>query len=380
MKTMAEEKIWKPLELVKVTTDYLGQKQIANPRLDAEILLCEIMGLKRRVDLYAGFEREISGKELASYRELIRRRAAREPVSRILGRRDFMGLTFRVTPDVLSPRPETEFLVEAALEAIRPRKPDQEPVDEEVQNEPTVPTAESDSHSDLMPEELERLLDSYAEDVDDADSLDLETPPPKPIPSSRPSAAGSISGSAAKKNVLPITSELAPKVLDLGTGSGCIAVSIAAHLPAARVTAVDASPRALAVAKKNAADNGVADKIDFRQGDWFAGCRRGEAYDVVLSNPPYLVEGDPEIWPEVSGYDPAAALYGGRDGLDCYRRIVPDAPEWVVPGGLILLEVGAGQSGRVADLLRSRGFEQIQIVKDYGGVERVVRGRAPGAF
>ncbi|MCD7896298.1 MAG: peptide chain release factor N(5)-glutamine methyltransferase, partial [Planctomycetaceae bacterium] len=161
----------------------------------------------------------------------------------------------------------------------------------------------------------------------------------------------------------------------LGTGSGCIAVSIAAKLPNARVLAVDASLKAIAVARKNAAAAGVDARIAFRQGDWLAACKPGERFDIILSNPPYLVEGDPEIWPEVSGYDPAAALYAGRDGLDCYRRILPDAAEYLMPGGWIVFEVGAGQAGPVGDLLKRFGFGDIGTVRDYGGVDRIVKGR-----
>lgn len=371
---MPDEKTWQPLELIKVTADYLSGKDVPNPRLDAEVLLCHVLGLKRRVDLYAGFEREISGKELASYRELIRRRAAREPVSRILGRREFMSVDFVVTPDVLSPRPETELLVEAALETLRPRKMrEPEPEAEDDAAEP----GEAAVSGEMMPDELERLLDSYGEDVENADDVDKdETIRIERRPPARTSAAAA-SRPAKKKTAAAADAGPAARVLDLGTGSGCIAVSMAAHLPAARVVAVDASPKALSVAKKNAANANVAGRVDFRQGDWFAGCRDRETFDAILSNPPYLVEGDGDIWPEVSLYDPPAALYGGRDGLDCYRRIIPDAPQWLARDGWLFLEVGAGQAGRVADMLRRRGFRDVETVKDYGGVERVVKACAP---
>lgn len=376
---MTEEKNWKPLELIKVTADYLASREVQNSRLDAEILLCEIMGLKRRVDLYAGFEREISGKELTAYRELIKRRAAREPVSRILGRREFMGLPFKVTPDVLSPRPETELLVEAVIEAVRPKKatlPEPE-TEQPVQEETAEPSPADDA---AMAEELDWLLDSYAEDVEDEDAIDADPavatrPASKSAPAAKDRAPAS--APAAAKKAAAETDDARVKVLDLGTGSGCIAVSIAAHLPGARVLAVDASPKALAVAKQNAEQAQVRERIAFRQGDWFAACREGERFDIILSNPPYLVEGDAEIWPEVSQYDPAAALYGGKDGLDCYRRIIPDAADWLAPGGRVFFEVGAGQAARVAELLRGAGFREVGSIKDYGGIERVVRGLAP---
>lgn len=414
---MDNEKAWQPLELVKVSAEYLAGKKCHSPRLDAEVLLCNVLGLERRVDLYAGFERKISGKELAAYRELIRRRAAREPVSRILGQRDFMGLSFTVTPDVLSPRPETEILVETALEKLRPpRKFDvaeEEPAQAEYGME-AEPEANEGTIDPEVSDALERLLDSYAADVDSEDELDedgsaesrasakrpegFSTEPAqgaKTAPShfpgmksasallhntkdvnrqtrSMPRKGSSLrSGSGEAEGQGPVT------VLDLGTGSGCIASSIASLLYRAQVVAVDASPKALQVAKKNAAKLGVVDRITFRQGDWFSACNEGERFDMILSNPPYLIEGDGAIWPEVSGYDPPLALYGGRDGLDCYRRIIPSAPDWLKPEGWILFEVGAGQAETVADMLKRRGFREVSIVKDYGGISRVVAAKSP---
>ncbi len=368
---MADEKVWKPLELIKVTAEYFAAKNVPSPRLDAEVLLCDVLGLRRRVDLYAGFETEVSGKNLAAYREFVRRRALREPVSRILGRREFMGIPFLVTPDVLSPRPETELLVEAVLECVQPKKNTLPPDEEE---EPATETPVDDSADSAL---LDQLLDSYGEDledekhIDDAPAAVLKTPAARPA---APSAAKSPAKPAAKRGKAAPPAA-AVSVLDLGTGSGCIAVSLAAHLPAARVVAVDASPKALAVAKKNAAAANVADRVDFRQGDWFAGCRSGETFDFIVSNPPYLVEGDPAIWPEVAAFDPPLALYGGKDGLDCYRRIIPDAALRLAPGGWLFLEAGAGQARRVAEMLERRQFRDVGVTADYGGVERVVKGR-----
>lgn len=392
---MADEKAWQPLELAKISAEYLARKAVPNPRIDAEALLCGVMGLARRVDLYAGFERTVSPEELARYRELIRRRSLREPVSRILGRREFMGIEFAVTPDVLSPRPETELLVEAALELFTPKK-QREPRGQSADADAVVIAAGADG---AMPDEMERLLDSYAEDAEDdgGDGSENDTrihfsrPATRVTrkPNRRMDNAGAYRSvtppappAAANTARIPDPADEPPsfrpvRALDLGTGSGCVAVAVAARLPEARVVAVDASPAALAVAKKNAASANVQERVRFRQGDWFGGCRDGEVFDVILSNPPYLVEGDKDIWPEVSGYDPHGALYGGRDGLDCYRRIIPDAPDWLAPEGWIFLEVGAGQAGRVSEMLRRHGFRGVGIVQDYGGVERMVRGMAP---
>lgn len=374
------DKIWKPLDLVKVSAEYLAGRGVPGARLDAELLLCHAMGMARRVDLYAGFETEVPTKKLAAYRELIRRRAAREPVSRILGRREFMSLAFKVTPDVLSPRPETELLVEAVIEAVRPKPNFADPVAEvesESESEKREAAPPSPENEVGMSAELERLLDSYAEDLDDPDAVDDESPAAPP-PVRRPSPAAAPHPrprpQAAPKRAAAASPERPIRILDLGTGSGCIAVSLAFLLPQAMVVGIDASPKALLVARDNGAEAGVGGRLELRRGDWFASCRDGEKFDVIVSNPPYLVEGDPEIWPEASQYDPPGALYAGRDGLDAYRRIVPDAPDWLVPGGRIFFEVGAGQGPRVAELLERRGFTDVTIRKDYAGHDRVVTG------
>ncbi|MDR1536195.1 MAG: HemK family protein methyltransferase [Planctomycetota bacterium] len=363
--------IWKPLELVKVTADYLASKQVPNPRLDAELLLLGAMGLKQRVDLYAGFEREISGKELAAYRELIKRRAAREPVSRILKRRDFMGIGFRVTPDVLSPRPETELLVEAALEALRTESPGGCAGSGE--NRSGLETG-----GEIAPDELNRLMDEYAEDSAGDELSEPEPPRPAPDSSPRPPpAAGKRMEAGGGGRGRKVITD-AVRILDLGTGSGCIAVALAVNLPGARIVAIDSSAKALAVAERNAAGAGVADRLDFRRGDWLEGCREGERFALILCNPPYLVEGDLSIWPEVSLFDPPAALYAGRDGLDCFRRIIPGSPGRLEPGGRIIFEVGAGQAPKVRELLAAAGYAGTSVVRDYDGTERVVAGTKPG--
>ncbi len=292
-----------------------------------------------------------------------------------------MGLRFLVTPEVLSPRPETELLVEAAMEAFLPRKKPLAKTSEEM-------AAEEGSRAGNGPEtananaaaadqaELNRLLDSYAEDVLDEADLERE---PENSPRSKVrevNPAAKILPAAGRKKPDPVPSP-AIRALDLGTGSGCVAIALAAKMPAATVVAVDASPRALAVAKKNAEAAEVADRVTFRQGDWLGGCKAGERFQAILSNPPYLVEGDREIWPEVSKYDPPLALYGGKDGLDCYRRIVPEAPEYLAAEGWLFLEVGAGQAGWVGELLTRCGFREVAAVMDYAGIERVVKGKAP---
>jgi release factor glutamine methyltransferase len=163
-------------------------------------------------------------------------------------------------------------------------------------------------------------------------------------------------------------------ILDVGTGSGAIAIALAHELPAAVVTAVDISAEALAVAAENARANSVEGRVVFHQVD--LGALPGGPYDLIVANPPYIPEGEiPELMPEVRVFEPHLALNGGGDGLECYRRLLPAAATCLKPGGWLLLEVGCGQAPQVLDLLRQSGFDQCFTARDLAKIERVVGGR-----
>ena len=163
-------------------------------------------------------------------------------------------------------------------------------------------------------------------------------------------------------------------ILDVGTGSGAIAVALAHELPSATVWAVDASAEALAVAAENARINGVEGRVSFLQAD--LGALPGGPYDLVVANPPYIPAGEVcELMPEVRDFEPHLALNGGADGLDCYRRLLPAAAACLKPGGWLLLEVGCGQAPQVLELLAASGFAEIYTAHDLAGIERVVGGR-----
>jgi release factor glutamine methyltransferase len=163
-----------------------------------------------------------------------------------------------------------------------------------------------------------------------------------------------------------------PCILDIGTGSGCIAVALARHLTDARVTASDISAAALEVAEFNAVQNDVADRIRFLHGDLLAPVA-GEQFDLIVSNPPYVPIADrPTLSVEVRDHEPALALFAGPDGLDIYRRLIPAAQAALVPGGHLLLEIGYGQSAAVTALLSAAGFQSIQAHPDLQGIPRVL--------
>jgi release factor glutamine methyltransferase len=224
----------------------------------------------------------------SAYEAALAARIQRQPVSQITGWRDFYGHRFRVTPDTLDPRPETEVLVAAALE--------------------------------------------------------------------RPFV----------------------KMLDLGTGTGCILLSCLAGMPFASGTGTDLSEAALAVAAGNAEGLGLQTRARFLKADWFAGI--AGKFDLIVSNPPYVAEAEmPGLSPEVRDWEPRAALTPGGDGLDAYRAIAAGAGARLMPGGRLLLEIGPTQAGAVAALLDAAGFDRPEVRTDLDGRDRVVGARWPEA-
>lgn len=258
------------------------------PGLDARLLLEHALGLTRD-QMFSRADDSLADEAVARALVLVERRAAREPVGRILGHREFWTLDLALNPDTLEPRPDTETVVEAVLKALPDR--------------------------------------------------------------------------AAPR-----------RLLDLGTGTGCILLALLAELPNATGLGIDISPGAVAAATDNAARNGLAGRAAFRIGDWGAGV--AEPVDVLVSNPPYIPSADiAELQPEVREHDPLRALDGGTDGLDAYRIIAAQAPGLLRAGGLVALEVGQGQAGDVARLLSDAGLAVEGVFRDLGDVERCVLGR-----
>jgi release factor glutamine methyltransferase len=260
---------WSIGGLLDWTARYLLQKGSDYPRLDAEVLLAHALGC-RRIDLYTRYEEPAPDDARAHFRELVKRRVEGCPVAYLVGRKEFFSLPLEVSPAVLIPRPETEFVVVECL---------------------------------------------------------------------------------------GLAKELAaPRVLDLGTGSGNIAVAVAVRHPGAQVTAVDASGEALDVARRNADRHGVAGRVRFVQGDLFAPVPAGEQFDFILSNPPYIAREDLDRLPVgVRRYEPAGALDGGPGGFVVFDRLVAQAAEYLVPGGSLILEIGSAQEAPGRERIAAQG-------------------------
>jgi release factor glutamine methyltransferase len=254
-----------------------------SPRLDAELLLCHVLRVSRPA-LVVHDADTVDPDAQCRYEDLIEQRAARMPIAYLTGSREFWSLDLHVTSDVLVPRPETELLVELALQRL--------------------------------PQDQPRT------------------------------------------------------VLDLGTGSGAIALAIAAERPLARIIAVDLSARALAVASSNAVRLGLS-RVEFRAGSWFDAVP-GLIVDLIVSNPPYVAANDPAL--ELLTHEPTLALASGPAGLDALQAIVGDAARHLNPGGWLLLEHGHTQDAEVAVLLQRQGFDGITSYVDYSGKPRVTLG------
>ena len=266
----------------------LAHAGIETPRADAEWLLAGLLGVGRAA-LALDLDRGLDAETARRYDAAVRRRAGREPLQRILGWEGFRGLQLRVTPEVLVPRPETETLVEWALELVR------------------VP----------------RL------------------------------------------------------VIDVGTGSGCIACSIAAERRTARVVAIDSSPAAAAVARRNAEALGLGDRVRVVAADLLTTLADARA-DLIVANLPYMPTATlATLSPEVSRHEPVAALDGGVDGLDLIRRLIATAGSRLANGGVVVLETaGETQATAVVELMRTAGFSLVATRPDLPGVERFVAGRS----
>ncbi|MDW8281344.1 MAG: HemK/PrmC family methyltransferase [Myxococcales bacterium] len=318
-------RIWTVGQVLGWTRDRFAARGIPSPRLDAELLLAHALGWPR-VMLYMRFEQPLSAQELARYRELVRRRMAGEPVAYLTGEREFWSLPLRVSPAVLVPRPETETLVEVALRLLDRR--------------PLTGQGELTVHYDDPTE-------------------------------STPGTAKARSGNVPA----PAVEGPPPRIADIGTGSGAVALALKKERPHARVLAVEQSEEALQVARDNATRLGL--EVQLLSGDLLAPLALEGPFDLIVSNPPYIPTGDlPHLPPEVRA-EPRAAIDGGADGLVIIRRLVRDAWQYLAPGGALALEVGDGQAGTVAELLRDRGYLEVTITDDLSRSPRVVSGRRP---
>ena len=300
-------------EVLSWAEGYLNGYGVADPKAETEYLLSHLLNCKRS-GLYLKHDKSLAIDEFQRFMDWLNRRIAREPSQYIIGEQEFRGLAFKVTRDVLIPRPETEILVEEAIKTVS-------------------------SKSEVV---------------------------------------------SGNNNIQLTTHDSRFTILDLCTGSGCIAVSLAKEIPDCHIYAVDVSEKALYVARENAERHGgVADRINFLQGDLFGPLKclkLVKRVDLIVSNPPYIAKTMmKDLQPEIRDYEPEIAVYAGEDGLDFYRRIISEAPKYLAKDGCILLEMGYGQAEEIKKLIEQhKAFEHIDIKKDFAGIDRVIKAQIAG--
>ena len=288
---MSDERSWTVLELLQWTEEHLRKHGVESPKLDAECLLAHALG-SQRLQLYVDFDKPTHPDQRARFRELVVRRARdRVPVSQLLGSKEFWSLELDVTRDVLSPRPETETLVEATLSRL-------------------------------------------------------------------PDPRG------------------AYRIVDIGTGSGAIALALARERPSAQVTATDISQPALQIARINADKLQLSERLRFLEGDLF-GAVPGEQFDLVVSNPPYVARRDADALPPELAHEPEVALFGGDDGFAVSSRLVAGAWDALLPGGVFALELAPDQTERIAEECKEVGLDEVETLRDLARRQRVVVARKP---
>jgi release factor glutamine methyltransferase len=287
----ASEQVWTVRKILAWTAEHFEKSGVPSARLNAEILLAEVLSLPARLELLLDPERKLSESERASYREYVKRRSSREPTAHILGCWSFYKRDFSLSAEVLTPRSETELVADRAI-------------------------------------------------------------------------------SWARENGAKLAA-------DIGTGSGCLAVTLAVEIPALHVTAVDISAAALQIARSNAEKHGVAERVEFLEGDLLEPLRtrnpEPETLDLVVSNPPYIPSREVEkLMPEIANHEPRTALDGGQDGLDFYRRLAPECARLLRPGGALVLEIGAGQGGAVIEIFEATAeYAGVEVNEDLNDLERV---------
>lgn len=285
-----DKRIWTILDLITWGTEYLAGKNIADARLNIELMIAHVLRFNR-MQLYTNFDKPLTEDELAKFKSLLKRRLSHEPLQYILGETEFMGLKFAVDQRVLIPRPDTEILVEEVIKKIKTDFPDESTV----------------------------------------------------------------------------------AILEVGTGSGCIAISLAKMLPIVTVMSIDRSEDALRVAAQNAEAHGVNDRITFQNKNFLTDSAFTQKYHCIVSNPPYISNEEYiQLEIEVREFEPKIALADDNDGLTFYHSIASRCKDALLKKGFVAVEHSYNQSEDVQRIFRENGWNYIKAIKDYNGNFRCV--------
>lgn len=382
----ANDQTWTVKAILDWCEGYLANKGDASPRHAAQYLLGEAMGLSR-IELYTNFDKPLTDEERSIMREWVARRGAGEPLQLICGTAPFRHMVLEVAPGVLIPRPETEVLVSEVLALFPPPKQisahafeDLSAVSGQVEGAEDfaseIPVVEIDSISEEVSSEVSAGgIDSVSEQSeafalkDGAQSLQSQ------IDGVEQDDETIAAGSASEMD-----SDLKPeaiRVIDLCTGSGCIACALVTEHPNMEVLALDIAPEALALAQRNVEAQGVADRVSVRESDLLAAAiadpdNKG-SFDVIVSNPPYIPSQVVDtLAAEVNDYEPRLALDGGADGLELFRRFIGDAYSLLKPGGVLAVELFEESLDQARSIALDYGFSEARIVQDLTNRPRIL--------
>lgn len=333
---MAAGEPWTIKRILDWTTGYLGRKGDEHPRLSAEWLLANVTGLSR-VELYVNFDKPLEASELAAMHAAIERRAAGEPLQYVTGEMPFRHIVLKCEEGVLIPRPETEVLVDAALEGV------------DAALARAGRAGEKDVPAEDAPERRAGSADAGEGGVGQGAPEEGEGPDaPSPV-----------------------------RVLEVGTGTGCVALSIASERPGTQVTATDLSPRAVELATRNREALGLGGAVDIVECDLASGVSPElmGSFSVLVSNPPYIPTAvlQSEVPAEVRDHEPELALDGGTDGLDVFRRLLELAPRALEPGGMLAVELFEESLDEAAEIARRQGgWALVEVREDLTRRPRVL--------
>ncbi len=347
---------WTIKRVLDWTVGYLERRGEERPRLSAEWLLSAVTG-RSRVELYTSFDQPLSKDELARMHVLVERRGKGEPLQYVTGEMPFRHIVLRCEEGVLIPRPETEVLVDAALEGVDAAVAAGR-VWDDVERRGAERAVGERARAQARVEELQTALRSSEDALVDERTVDELMRQMAALEASRAKVAEG------------------PRVLDLCTGTGCIALSIAGERPGTHVVATDLSPAAVSLAERNRAALGLDDAVDVYECDLAAAVPEEllGSFAVLVSNPPYIPSAVvPTLPREVAGFEPSLALDGGADGLDLFRRILALAPRALTPGGWLCVELFEDNVHTAAELCRAQGaWQRVEVREDLTHRPRVL--------
>lgn len=382
----ANDQTWTVKAILDWCEGYLANKGDASPRHAAQYLLGEAMGLSR-IELYTNFDKPLTDEERSTMRTWVARRGAGEPLQLICGTAPFRHMVLEVAPGVLIPRPETEVLVSEVLALFPAPKQISAHAFEDLSAVSGQVESVEDSASEIPVVEIGSISEETLSEVSAGGIVSVsERPETFALKDAAQGSQSKIDAVGQDDEMITAgtASEMKPDpksesihVIDLCTGSGCIACALTTEHPNMEVLALDIAPEALALAQRNVKAQGVADRVSVRESDLLAAAtvdpENKGSFDAIVSNPPYIPSRVVDtLDAEVNDYEPRLALDGGADGLDLFRRFIGDAHELLKPNGVLAVELFEESLDQARTIALNSGFSEARIVQDLTNRPRIL--------